>query len=305
MSKLPFIKINNIKYIHPKFITIDIFRMYTDPLTSYWRLKKNLLRANKLLQYYPFKIKVDKYKEKKINTNIKKILDYIKTNIINKDKYVIFGNYAYKIFKNLGKDVSNYTNFDLISLDLKNDCLEIYKQLQKINKEIKYVEYHPFFQFFDTHISFKLNDYILLNVYGNNKKCVPYIKIGKVNFCSYQFLLMTFLINHYYNKFYDNYIEANNNDYMIKDLINIRNNFLKKNKKNLFDKTIFREFVLEYKGSGINPHIEWQKNIKEKIKQKKRIKFIYDPIKSKLDKINFIFKNSSGRINSSKYRIMS
>ena len=53
---------------------------------------------------------------------------------------------------------------------------------------------------------------------------------GKVNFCSYQFLLMTFLINHYYNKFYDNYIEANNNDYMIKDLINIRNNFLKKKK---------------------------------------------------------------------------
>ena len=40
MSKLPFIKINNIKYIHQKFITIDIFRMYTDPLTSYWRLKK-------------------------------------------------------------------------------------------------------------------------------------------------------------------------------------------------------------------------------------------------------------------------
>ena len=52
-NKMPLMKVNNLNIAHPKFILIDIMRQYNDPMTSYWRVKKNLLRANLLLKNYP------------------------------------------------------------------------------------------------------------------------------------------------------------------------------------------------------------------------------------------------------------
>jgi hypothetical protein len=37
---MPTINVNGFRLIHPTFILIDTLRAYTDPLTSYFRLKK-------------------------------------------------------------------------------------------------------------------------------------------------------------------------------------------------------------------------------------------------------------------------
>tara|TARA_B110000037_G_scaffold198683_1_gene237786 strand:+ start:365 stop:1585 length:1221 start_codon:yes stop_codon:yes gene_type:complete len=305
MNKLPYIKINNIQFIHPKFITIDILRMYTDPLTSYWRIKKNLLRANKLLSYWPLKIQA-KFQTYSINKETNKVLDFIRKNILPNNEHIVFGYYAYEYYKNIDQKDNNLfiPYYDIISYNLKDNCLKIKNLLSKFNIVIE--EYHPFFQFMDQRVSFKFNGKIVLNVYGNNSKCTPYkiIKSKNINICSFQFLLMTLLIIHFYHKFYNNRNEFNNMDFMLKNIINIRNKYLKNKNKTIIDDTPYQDFIIQCKGSYINSHREWQIGIKKKIKQKKRIKFIYDPSRKKLTEYKYNFKNSSGRINTSNYKLI-
>jgi hypothetical protein len=47
-SKVRFIQMEGFYLIHPWFMTIDYFRMFTDPLVSYWRLEKHFARYLKL-----------------------------------------------------------------------------------------------------------------------------------------------------------------------------------------------------------------------------------------------------------------
>ena len=54
--RMPLFQIGKLKLAHPKFILIDILRMYNDPITSYWRIE-NFKRAIHLLKYYPLETK--------------------------------------------------------------------------------------------------------------------------------------------------------------------------------------------------------------------------------------------------------
>ena len=53
---LPTIIIENIVCTNKLFMLIDAYRVITDPLTSYWRLDKSIIRFQKILSYYPFNI---------------------------------------------------------------------------------------------------------------------------------------------------------------------------------------------------------------------------------------------------------
>ena len=56
-NKIEYIEIDGLRYIHPDYILIDIFRMYNDPLTSYWRLPKVFKRMKLLMSEYKFDFK--------------------------------------------------------------------------------------------------------------------------------------------------------------------------------------------------------------------------------------------------------
>jgi hypothetical protein len=310
VNTMSYITIDKIRYTHPKFILIDILRMYTDPLTSYWRVKKNMMRANKLLTYWPLETngKFTRFNTSKNNH----VLEYIRKNIIPGSNTIVFGYYAYQYYKYKGTDSQGklyVPYYDVISSDLNNDASTIYKKLQEFDPNITVKEFHPYFQFLDRHVSFISNGRTVLNIYGNYNKCIPYKFLEKknINICSFQIMVLFMLSQYFYCTTYRNTVEAKNYDFMLEDIINIRNDYLKKNKKTIFDNTPFEEFIIQCQGKGHNPKREWMLGVKEKKKLKKRVRFTYDPSSSfskNIDPSKHFFKNTSGNVNNSKMKIL-
>ena len=87
----PVIISDGLRLAHPHFMLVDAYRVYCDPMTSYFRLTKTFVRFTKLIKYYPFN---ENMIYNKIEYNTKPDTDtmnYIRKNIIIYD--VIFINY--------------------------------------------------------------------------------------------------------------------------------------------------------------------------------------------------------------------
>jgi hypothetical protein len=307
-DKMPIIKVNNLNISHPKFILIDIMRQYNDPMTSYWRLKKNLLRANTLLTHYPLETR-GKFTKFKIDDSTQRILDFIRKNVIIGSKLLVFGYYAYNYYKFKGNDKKEelyVPYYDVISTNLIEDVVKIKETLQNYESSILIEEYHKFFQFLDNRISFKFNNRIVLNIYGNNEMCIPYyfVEKKKINIVTFPYMVQTLLIKHIYYHINNNKLESHNFDYLLEDIIKIRNNYLKKNKKTILDDTPFQEFRIKCMGKTIEPSRRFRLSVAEKLMKKERIKFRYDPnVDKNLNPDKMIFDNTSGNINNSKNKI--
>ena len=301
--KLPLWQFSKLKIAHPKFILIDILRMYNDPITSYWRIEKNFKRAIKLLKYYPLETR-GKFSKINIDNNTRNILNFIRKNIIIGSKLLVFGYYAYDYYKY--KATYNETPlyvpyYDVISTNLKTDVNKIHKDLLAFNKDIVVKEYHPFFQFLDKRVSFEYNGKEVLNVYGNNCMCIPYFKLEKkkINIVTFSYLILMLLIKFIYLHINDNK-ESKVYDFMLENIITLRNEYLNKNDKSVLDDTPFEEFIVNCLGDTIDPSrkkfvlINSSKYTYEKTK----LQFRYDidnPPKLDLSKISF--RNISGNIN--------
>ena len=319
VNSMPIMTINGMKFAHPKFILVDILRMYTDPLTSYWRVKKNMLRANKLLSYWGINISENAKLTKIDVSQNRNILDYVRKEILPLDKecgkLVVFGHYAYQYYKYKANNSQSMENmyvphYDVISTELANDAKKIYDKLKKHNSHVQVEEYHPYFQFFDSRICFKINGKIILNVYGNNCKCVPYVHLQKknINISTFQVTIMNLLVSYLYNRTHRNKVEMNSYDFMLGDIIELRNKYLKNNNKSIFDDSPFQEFILQCLGEGHNAKREWMIGVKEKKLQKKRPRFTFDPSNKSsknYDPSTYFFKNSSGKINTSRNKVFS
>ena len=80
-------------------------------------------RANHLLSYYP--IKKSSWKLK-IKFNNQEIMKFIKQNIIENSKYIVFGFYAYEYFSSqLTKKMNDIPYFDIYSTNYKDDIRNI------------------------------------------------------------------------------------------------------------------------------------------------------------------------------------
>ena len=110
-NKMPTMTINNLKISHPKFILIDVMRQYNDPITSFWRVEKNLKRANILLKHYDLKFTNSKLKKIEINNTLSKFLDFTRKEIIQNSELLVFGYYAYEYYKSRNEKNDNEDNF--------------------------------------------------------------------------------------------------------------------------------------------------------------------------------------------------
>ncbi len=327
--KIPYKEINSLMVISPVWYTIDFLRMMTDPLTSYWRIEKHFERFYKIQKYYPFPhiekpINVEYPKEEK--NNMKILFDIIYKFQENRDTTITVGFYAYNIFlrestvlKSTNYKAKKFKNLDIpyyeiISTEFRDDCLELLSRLKNSNigNDIKVVEHYPYFQFLghSAHIYYK--DYLIAIVYHYNKKCLPYIQIpiekssennkpkaitdkGYINMGTYSLTLLYC---------YASAMKArtqNDNDTkdlyytMISHLLEMREYYFNKFKKNLLSDTMFKDFVLECKGYAMTPEKERGLLIEKRKKKNQRILFAYDPSDGIKDSdINYIFANSSG-----------
>lgn len=317
---LPYITLNDINYIHPHFMLIDKFRVYNNPLTAYWRLLKEIKRTNIILKNFPLKkLKCDIKKVDQSEVKLS-IMKKIRKNILPKMNAttIVFGYYAYYYYmyktQNIEvKDKKNKVNlyvpyYDLISSDLKRDAIYIKNQLiSEYGDKIRVDESYPFSQFQDRSVSYYYGDDLILNLYGTNGVCTPYIDIKKKNIKIAPFILtlMMMMINGIKYKIMKNEIDSDNMECMASNMIDFRIKYLSDTNKTVMDKTPFQEFIVDCIGQAIDPPREYKLNIMRKKEQGKRLVFSYNPDSgATIDTEVYKFPNSSGnKITNKKYWI--
>jgi len=299
--RIPFIDINGLHVIHPHIWVIDVFRVFNDPLTSYFRVDKDLKRLVKVQKYYPFRdikdpLKPEVSSDKKYKELVSLVGKYIKRKTI-----MVLGYHAFNRFikasgvskKYPGIKAIEGTGYELLSTNFITDGDDLIEQLKKHEPGISVVEYSPFFQYLGHSVVVYWKDQPVVRMYDNNNRCLPYQVDNGINYATFDHLMMMAMmtiIRHRVNKEKNEMLLYNA---MLSHLIHARNYFLTTEKKTILDDTIFRSFVVMCMGKTETSFMISQKARLKKQQNKKPITYSYRPGQGG-NKPNFIFNNTSG-----------
>ena len=297
----PYVIIDGLKMTHPHFMLVDAYRVYADPMTSYFRLEKTFSRFTTLIKHYPFPSKAEFNKlSYKTNNEIDMVLRFIRKHIIHNSKLVVFGQYAFNYYAKKLDDKFVITNnhYQVISSNYQKDFEKILKILKnKFGNKISYNKYHPFFQFYDSRVEFSYNGNVVFKLYGNNNRCIVhnYSEKKKTYFATFLLTILYLLVDYNFAKISNNTQEEMNSLSLIVRLFNIRDKFLDDRNLTVLDRSPFQEFTYKCIGEPLDPIRSARLKMQEKKDSGKKIKFRYNPT-GKPGKVPiFKFNNSSGK----------
>lgn len=319
-NKMPFKEINGINYIHPHFMMIDYLRMITDPMISYWRIEKVFNRFIILQKNYQLPTNNSPIDIIGSNNNLDYALDIIYKYLLNKKTTAVIGFYAYNFYlnksgilteKKKNLKILDVPYYEIISTNYRDDARELISLLKKnCAGKIKDIEYYPFFQLTGFSVEIFLDDDLIARIYNHNKRCIPFFDINaerfynnkveydlknKIRIGTYMLTFLFSLIQVMISRTNDDNDTKNLQYTIMSHMIEYRNYFFETNKKNIFDDTIFKDFVIDCMGDTIEPAREKRIINALKKKQNKRYNFRYEPeIERKEPETNFVFTNSSG-----------
>jgi hypothetical protein len=291
------LELNGLVYAHPMFLYIDIFRVFTDPLTSYWRLDKSFNRFIKLYRYFP--IKEPSNKNFQIKKSDNEIINKVRKNIIHNSKLIVIGKYAYNYYvQKVNEKKIDIDYYELISINYTDDTKYIYTKLQKLfpNNKISFKKYYPFFEFFDKRTDYYCDETLVLKLYSNNNRCIVHHESTKKKclFASFQLIFLYLLSNYNYHIINKNSNEENNYLLMIYNINKAKNSYLDKHNKTVLDKTPFEEFIIKCIGTPYDPIREARITMTSKHKKGLKTTFRYEPSGNPIKIPDFKFSNSSG-----------
>jgi hypothetical protein len=326
-KKIRFIEIDGYNYTHPWFIMIDMFRVFTDPITSYDRsLKKHFARFTKIEKYYslPFINKILKLEPYK-NKNIKNSMNDVFENYLSKRDTLLFsGFYTYNYYLDISKinkinsdyKIVDMPYYEIYSTNFINDGLDLieYFQNSKYSKNIEHEEFYPLFQYFGNGAVFYFvdgdNKYPIIYIYNNNKKCMPYKRVAaklfdntndtvielenEINIGTFDFNVLHILILLLKVR-----VDGDNNmnDVLYTELSGIsifRKHYLKEEEKSKYDTTIFESFNSMCIGKPLDSAREKRIRTNIRYKMKKPTEYRYDPESNKGKNPNYTQPNMSG-----------
>jgi len=259
-NNMPTIKVNGFRLIHPIYILTDTLRVYTDPLTSYFRLDKSFKRGNLLLKVANFKPEKGSLVINKLSNSIKIIIQSIIPKI-NEIKNIIFiDDIAYNDYMDL--DISNIEHIGIILPKAKENSQKVFDILidtiarQDINfkENMKVEEYNTFFQFWEHRIIIKYHNKPIVTIYANKDKCLPIreIEFGstKINIGNFTLTMLYYMIHFIYNNIY----KLNSKEYenRMGNLLDMKNTFLTKNKLTILDDTKYKDFQIDCIGNTMS-----------------------------------------------------
>lgn len=316
-DKIPFKTINNIRYVDPRFMLIDYLKILSDPLCSNWRIEKTYERLILLNKYYPIyenkeSIIINPIDNQDILDNcIELIYDLIK----NKNDIIVIGFYAYNYFLLKSKfnklDLVDIPYIELISKNYRDDFYNIYNKLKDsfTNLEISYKEYYPFFIYNGYRVEIYVENELILILYDYDNRCLPYQKVNfidynknieysdiKINIGTFNLSLLYAQINVIKHNIFKDVNMKIIYEKFVSHLILIREFYFRRNKLNLLDDTIFRDFITDCIYPEFNPEHENLIRYEKRKENNKPSMYIYDPNKNKKDEKanNFYFSNISG-----------
>jgi hypothetical protein len=300
----PTIQLNGLYYTHPHFMLIDAYRVYSDPMTSYFRLTKTFTRFNKLMRNYPLNEDM-MYNNNKPSSNLDKkklenILHFIRHKIIIDSKLVVVGHYAFNQLMKMSKAPETYlidcNYYQVISTDYGNDIQKIQNIMKKQYPNIVIKKYYPFFQFLDRSTEFFINNTLVLRIYDANQRCIVYRKSDKkkVYFGTSQLIFLYNLIQYNISKVRHNDYNTQTYGSMLIRHMKARDKYLENNNITILDDSIFQEFSMTCIGEPKDLLRESFLLAKKKKEQGKRMKFSYTSSGQPGKKPDFKFNNSSG-----------
>lgn len=296
---------DNCKYIEnkkmlrladPYFMLIDIYRVFTDPMTSYWRLDKTFKRYLRVYKYYPLTL---------TNTNIffgslsnENILQVIRKEIIHNSNYIVVGSYAYNYYiKKVNNDTIKINFYEIITENINIEAQKIYIKLKKIyNDKITIKEYYPYFDYFDYRVEFLYENCVILRVYNNNNRCIVFNEsiTKKTKFGTTQIILLYLLSNYNYYITNRNILESNNYISMFLKLSKAKNIYLDKKNITVLNNSPFQEFKFNCIGKPVSLERLDRLNMIKKRIENKPLKFRYEPKNDIGNAPAYVFDNLSG-----------
>ena len=314
-NTIPFIDINGMYMTHPSFIKIDYYRMFSDPIVSYWRIEKTYTRFALLDKHFPEK-KIEKpYKLIKPSVDISKVLLSIFKYLSNKTEIMFVGEYAYNYFLKESNIKKKYikqlpvTKFEVILTEYKNQASELFNLLKdKYGDDISITEYYPFFQIIGYRFNIFYKKQLVLCGEHYNDKCIPYKIVESdlfdlktkysaiVTLASYDRNILFVMTRAQYYKTNNDKNIMYNYKTMLSHLLEMRRYYLESNKKTILDNSLFEEFLIKCIGSTLLPQTERQRLINKRIAKGKPINYTYYPDRKQTDgsDINHSFYNTSG-----------
>lgn len=314
--------INGLKIIHPKFIMVDILRQFNDPMTSYWRLDKNIRRGKIMMKHYPLEFNTSPVVINQLSKGSSDILENLIPSLSKLDSIIFTGTTAYNAYMNPQKSISKQTSkyesnlLEIISTNQQKDVKLIYNNILKyfmeqnkgdsFNDKILMEQYYPFFQFTDKKVIFKYEGQTFLIIYGNNEKCIPYNEItltSKNNI--YPIKITTFNVTFMYMliKYHQAYSEKDRNiqnlqDYLMSQMLTSRDTFLNEQKKNVLDETIFEDFKVNCLGEPVSPMRKFMMARRDRKLMPRSAIPPYDPEEHDRDFPfeSYFFQNASGNV---------
>ena len=314
--------IDGFRLIHPKFIMVDILRQFNDPMTSFWRLDKNIKRGKLIMKNYPLELSTKPYDMKKLNPNTVKLVDSLIPQLAKSNSILFIGQIANNAYlnpnTNFDNQVSVYdqTPIEIISTKLSKDVQLIYniiikyfldtKQSKSFDDTIVLEQYYPFFQFTDKKAVFRYEGETFLIIYGNNEKCIPYNDIKLVNKDKqFNIKIGTFNVNFMFNlvRYHQAYADKDKNvqglqDYIMSSLLDSRDKFLESNNLTVLDNSIFEDFKVNCLGDPMSPMRKFMMSRRDRKLMPRSAIHPYDPEERKdnYDTDIYHFHNYSGNI---------
>ena len=299
-DNFPTIEDKGIHYVHPHLMLIDAFRVYADPLTSYWRLDKTFNRFVTLMKYYPFDTNYDKYIIKSSEHELKDVKRFVRHKILHNSQLIVIGHYAYNYLVkkvNKGLEFNNFNYYQAVSTNYKEDKESIGNFLKKeYNNKITIKNFTPFFQFYDFHTEYYYNNICILKLYGHNNRCIvnTYSEKKKVFFGTFQLVFLYLLIDYQYAISRRDNIEKNNYMGIIIRILKARQYYLDTHDITILDKSPFQEFTLQCLGSTEDPMRMARLESLKKKESGKQVNFNYKPKGSPGKVPIYRFANTSG-----------
>lgn len=335
-NAIRFVEIDGFRVINPWFMMIDFFRMFSDPLGSFWRLEKHHKRYQLLEKHFPLpKItkEIDGKNIPKLSTKTYEMLDKCFNFMATLPETLFTGFYVYDyyIYENKQSGVTTNTKYidipwyEVYSTNYVTEAKQLLEFIDTLDgkDDFKYEEFYPLFQFFDYSVKISYKDKPIVYMYGNNKRCIPYKEVPLVNFTeekaqtggstipiekSAETIKIASFDQNVLHQLtmlvkvrIDNDNDANDTIYKyINTIVNLRDQYINKNKiSKMGDGTIYEHLVSDCVGKQAQPKREKRLEMNERKKQGKSYTIRYepdDPKSSKFDPTKFRYANSSGNI---------
>lgn len=351
---------DGVQYVRPNFMFIDFLRIINDPLMSYWRLDKNFPRFAKLQKYYPIdppqKV-IDDIDAVALQafghaTAKQQIARRILVEFLPTSSAVIIGMTAYHALMDAAGMVQGgnaklppsrsnaHANaqrlhkstvlLELLTVEFAQDMAKLNELVTSIVPGARYEEFHPFYDFLGHRSHFLTPDgqTVLLRVFDNKHKCVPFMEIpialppapsggnadprahvvarvGTFTVTVMYLMIMRFRIRVENRGLPIDALTVHMYDSMICKMYETRNSYLAKHQVTILDDTPFKEFVIPCIGEAM--HALRINQLMQEVRFRKYhfrgIKYV--PSKGANFKVDdFKFMNTSGNIiNSSKDRL--